>query len=488
MAHTKHTNRDGSLDMRFKVNQKAVQARLKAKRSQMKEEALRLAKEAIEPVKVDPVICCVCMDGEATQKGQAKLDCGHTYCISCFTQHARLSNKCPLCREHFAPEPKKEREVIPAFVIADQVHDQLDRMLPSEADAEDVFGFLAVTPSVAYGRLRSLLRNECLSAACSVANWYEPSSDYGFHNTNMEDIVDAANERDEQNVRAHYQAQEAQEALERAAENITVAATGNMESVAMEVDPNPPPGFPARRRLVYPDESESADRRDRVLASDDLSQGISSLAQASWRATELVVSADPDLVSSDSTQGNPEQDFIPLESDFDAMAALAARDDALPNSSSSPPEDGEIVEDDSLVRYFDQAASEAESELADAVAEAAEASAGPWQPPTPPRQRTPEHDAAAREWLQRRAEEVESENAMLQAENARLLADIRVHTSEQGLGEPESNWRPWRRARAARRQQAHEAAEIASERAAARDDGEDSQSHDGILYDPAHDD
>jgi hypothetical protein len=217
------------------------------------------------------------------------------------------------------------------------------------------------------------------------------------------------------------------------------------------------------------------------------------LDQASWTASRDIRAGEEltfDYESSDSTQGNPEQDFIPLEPvEFDAMAALAARDDALPRS--SPPEDGEIVEDDSLVRYFDQAASEAESELADAVAAAAEASAGPWQPPTPPRQRTPEHDAAAREWLQRRAEEVEAENARLETENARLLADIRAPASEEGLGEPESNWRPWRRARAARRQQAQEAAEIASERAAARSGGEDSfttplrrQSHDGILYDP----
>jgi len=374
MAHTKYTNRDGSLDMRFKVNQKAVQARLEAKRVRMKEEALRLAEKAIEsakaPVKVEPVICCVCMDKEATQKGQAKLDCGHTYCISCFAQHARNSNKCPLCRDVFAPAPKEVREKIPSFVIGDQVQDQLDRFLPSEADAEAVFGYLAATPTVAYVRLRSLLINEITSAAVRVANWYEPSTDYGFHNENEEDMREGRFA----SLRAYdvqaQEAQEAQEALERAAENVTAAATGNMESVAMEIDPNPPPGFPARRRL-FPDESELVE------------QGISSLAQASWRATELVGSADPDLVSSDSTQGNPEQDFVPLDSDFDAMAALAARDDAL--SPPSPPEDGEIVEDDTLARYFDQAVSEAESELADAVSEAAEASAGPWQQLTPPR-------------------------------------------------------------------------------------------------------
>ena len=374
MARTKYTNRDGSLDMRFKVNQKAVQARLKAKQARMKEEALNLAKRVTESAKVEPVICCVCMDEEATQKGQAKLDCGHTYCISCFAQHARLSNKCPLCRDVFAPKPKEEREKIPSFVIADQVQDQLDRFLISEADAEAVFGYLATTPSVAYVRLRSLLINEITSAAIRVANWYEPSSDYGFQNTNDGDIIDAYNDRIEQRLhrRAHQEAQEAQEALGRAAGNITAAAaTGNMESVAMEIDPNPPPGFPARRRL-FPEDSDPPTTPPRTHLT---------LAQAAARASELVRDTSP---ADMSVQGNPEQDFIPLEPvEFDAMAALAARDDAL--SPPSPPEDGEIVEDDSLERYFEQAVSDAESELADAVAEAAEASAGPWQQLTPPR-------------------------------------------------------------------------------------------------------
>ena len=194
----------------------------------------------------------------------------------------------------------------------------------------------------------------------------------------------------------------------------------------MEIDPNPAPGFPPRR--LFPNVSELVGRRDRVLVSDDLSQDISSLAQAAARATQLVGDEYPNLTSSDSVEGNPaEPDFIPFEPlEFDAMAALAAHDNNL--SPSSPPEDGEIIEDDSMNRYFEQAMSEAESELADAVAADAEANAGPWQPPTPPRQQS-------------------------QAENAEL--------------------RPWRRARDARRQQTQEAAEVASERAAARSDSED---------------
>ena len=448
MAHTKYTNRDGSLDMRFKVNKQAIQ--VLQERVRMKEEALRLAEKAIEsekaPVKVEPVICCVCMDKEATQKGHAKLDCGHMYCISCFAQHARNSNKCPLCRDVFAPAPKEEREKIPSFVIADQVQDALRRFLPSMSHDDDddvIFNLLAAIPSDESSlRLQSLLRNELTSAAIRVANWYEPSSDYDFHNTNEDDVENAENylfggraarRRRASGVAAYEayrldldtayqalrqaqspepaQAPERAQALENAAENIAAASAGNMESVAMEIDPNPPPGFAPRQ--LFADEqvvldglnrgssslAEAAARASELVgsATSDSVQGTSSLDQASWTASrnvrageELTFEGDSesgtgtwtasrdirageeltfDYESSDSTQGNPEQDFIPLESEFDAMAALAAHDDALPRS--SPPEDGEIVEDDSMERYFDLAVSEAESELADAVAEIA---------------------------------------------------------------------------------------------------------------------
>ena len=442
MATTYPTNNDGTPDMRFKVNKQLKAAELQ-RRVKAKQEALELARRATEevkaPVKVEPVTCCICMDEAATQKGHSKLDCGHTYCVSCFTQHARLSNKCPLCREAFAPEPQKERERVPGFVINEQVQNQLDRMLPSLEDAEEVFSFLAFGASPVlesaqdqsngYDRLFTLLRNECLSAAISVANWYEPSSDYGFHNTNESDIAHAARERNERVVQADYQAQASQEALERAAENVAAAATVNMESVAMEIDPNPPPGFPVRRRLVYPGEDLELVQHQQLDSDLPTTPPLRpatppprthlTLAQAAAIASELVRDTSPADVS---VQGNHEEDFVPLESEFDAMAALAARDeDLLP---SSPPEDGEIVEDNTLERYFDQAVSEAQSELAEAaeqrerrrarrraraarrqqvqeavenelaeaVAEAAEAAAGPWRPPTPPRLQR--HDAA----------------------------------------------------------------------------------------------
>ena len=116
MTNTEHTNLDGTPDMRFKVNKKAEFDHIKAQFLLMESKVVELTKLGDmvrekrlteKPVKVKPATCCICMEESAMQKGQAKLDCGHTYCISCFTQHARISNKCPLCRDSFAPEPKK---------------------------------------------------------------------------------------------------------------------------------------------------------------------------------------------------------------------------------------------------------------------------------------------------------------------------------------------------------------------------------------------
>jgi len=113
MTNTERTNLDGTPDMRFKSNRQAEFAHMKAQVLLLESKVtklndmLREKRLTEKPAKVKPATCCICMEESAMQKGQAKLDCGHTYCISCFTQHARNSNKCPLCRDSFAPEPKK---------------------------------------------------------------------------------------------------------------------------------------------------------------------------------------------------------------------------------------------------------------------------------------------------------------------------------------------------------------------------------------------
>lgn len=58
--------------------------------------------------------CLICTE---EIQGPVILKCGHTLCASCFAQHARVSNKCPFCRDQFAPPPKKLREQMPPEII-----------------------------------------------------------------------------------------------------------------------------------------------------------------------------------------------------------------------------------------------------------------------------------------------------------------------------------------------------------------------------------
>ena len=50
----------------------------------------------------EPPICVICLDH--VEKARAILECGHTYCTSCISQHVITSNKCPQCRQIIMPE------------------------------------------------------------------------------------------------------------------------------------------------------------------------------------------------------------------------------------------------------------------------------------------------------------------------------------------------------------------------------------------------
>ena len=44
----------------------------------------------------EPPICVICLDH--VERARTILECGHTYCTTCFSQHIIISNKCPQCR------------------------------------------------------------------------------------------------------------------------------------------------------------------------------------------------------------------------------------------------------------------------------------------------------------------------------------------------------------------------------------------------------
>ena len=53
--------------------------------------------------------CPICM--EKITDGIVVLKCTHVFCPGCYAKHARVDNKCALCREEFAIKPKKNERM-----------------------------------------------------------------------------------------------------------------------------------------------------------------------------------------------------------------------------------------------------------------------------------------------------------------------------------------------------------------------------------------
>ena len=72
-------------------------------------------------------MCTICL--ENIQNDCATLKCNHSFCISCFVQHSRLNNTCPLCRSEFSIKPKKQ------IVMSDLVRENLIEYISNKFDA-----------------------------------------------------------------------------------------------------------------------------------------------------------------------------------------------------------------------------------------------------------------------------------------------------------------------------------------------------------------
>ena len=79
--------------------------------------------------------CVICF--ENINNNYAKLKCSHKFCISCFVQHARLNNTCPLCRDEFSIKPKKNLE------MSDEIRNNLVYHIVHKCSADtDIFKHL----------------------------------------------------------------------------------------------------------------------------------------------------------------------------------------------------------------------------------------------------------------------------------------------------------------------------------------------------------
>ena len=66
--------------------------------------------------------CSICM--ENINDNMCKLKCGHTFCVECFSNLARTSNKCALCRDKLSE--KKVKKEINQNILIDVVNYELD--------------------------------------------------------------------------------------------------------------------------------------------------------------------------------------------------------------------------------------------------------------------------------------------------------------------------------------------------------------------------
>ena len=65
-----------------------------------------LTDEEIEKFrKMNTTDCVIC--GESMKDNCCMLKCKHMFCTSCFAEHSRNSNSCPLCREEYCSKVKK---------------------------------------------------------------------------------------------------------------------------------------------------------------------------------------------------------------------------------------------------------------------------------------------------------------------------------------------------------------------------------------------
>ena len=70
--------------------------------------------------------CSICL--ENIKDNTCKLKCGHRFCVDCFSNLARTSNKCALCRS--ALSSKKVKKEVDQDIMIDVVNYELETVYP----------------------------------------------------------------------------------------------------------------------------------------------------------------------------------------------------------------------------------------------------------------------------------------------------------------------------------------------------------------------
>jgi len=115
--------------------------------------------------------CPICL--EEITNGIVVLKCAHKFCPHCYASHARVDNKCPLCRDEFADKPKKN---IP---MPDLVRNSIvDHLFQNTSQGEtQYFKTLATSTKMksfedSVRNIQYLTKENCRLTANLVIKWY----------------------------------------------------------------------------------------------------------------------------------------------------------------------------------------------------------------------------------------------------------------------------------------------------------------------------
>jgi len=115
--------------------------------------------------------CPVCM--EPFTNGVVVLKCSHKFCPSCYASHARVDNRCALCRDEFADKPKKI-ESMPKEVRDSIVNNLFENTPNGEIEyfKQMATGIKMKSLDEAVKSLQYLTKENCKLSCKGVIKWY----------------------------------------------------------------------------------------------------------------------------------------------------------------------------------------------------------------------------------------------------------------------------------------------------------------------------
>jgi hypothetical protein len=116
--------------------------------------------------------CPICL--EPINNGLVILKCNHRFCPSCFAQHSRVANNCPMCRDEFSTKPKT---VVP---MPRHVRESIINSLFEHAPHGEIAYFNRLVTSIkmksfedAVKSLQYVTKNNCTLSCKGVIAWYD---------------------------------------------------------------------------------------------------------------------------------------------------------------------------------------------------------------------------------------------------------------------------------------------------------------------------